>query len=185
MIIRCEKPFLTDEKTGGWIKQLIFQNVLWDIVKVSDEPVIERNEFGLPEYEVEIEIHKERKQPLITTIEDLQTFLANTFFDISFKTNKFGELVVNRKGAKKELVFHFNNIDSSSQSAADRFIGHICLSFGYNDLNHLGGGGYMEVADERSLEEEIKNFVNEHLKVEKIERKEEPEQLNLFDFQWE
>lgn len=59
MIIRCEKPFLMDEKNGEWIKQLVFQNVLWDIAKVSDEPVIDRNYFGLPEYEVEIELHEE------------------------------------------------------------------------------------------------------------------------------
>lgn len=65
MIIRCEKPFLTDEETGGWIKQLIFQNVLWDIVKVSDKPVVDRNEFGLPEYEVEIEMCKEEKYDLV------------------------------------------------------------------------------------------------------------------------
>lgn len=59
MKIICEKPFLTDEENGGWIKHLTFQNVLWDVVKVSDEPVVERNPFGVPEYEVEIEMHKE------------------------------------------------------------------------------------------------------------------------------
>lgn len=59
MIVRLEKPFLMDKENGGYIKQLIFQNVLWDIVKVSDKPVIESNEFGLPEYECEIELHNE------------------------------------------------------------------------------------------------------------------------------
>ncbi len=59
MIVRLEKPFLTDKENGGYIKQLIFQNVLWDIVKVSDKPVIESNEFGLPEYECEIELRNE------------------------------------------------------------------------------------------------------------------------------
>ena len=57
--IRCEKPFLTDNENGGWIKQLIYQNILWDVKKVSDKPVIESNEWGLPEYEVEIELHNE------------------------------------------------------------------------------------------------------------------------------
>lgn len=59
MKIRCEEPFLLDEETGNWITQIVYQDILWDIVKVSDKPVIESNEWGIPEYEVELEIHKE------------------------------------------------------------------------------------------------------------------------------
>ena len=72
MIVKLEKPFLTDEKTGGWIKQMIFQNVLWDIKKVSDNPVIERNGFGLPEYEVEIELHIEGKEEKMQPQEEIK-----------------------------------------------------------------------------------------------------------------
>lgn len=56
---RFEKGFLTDKENGGWIKQIIAQGLLWDITKISEKPVIESNEYGQPEYEVEYELHYE------------------------------------------------------------------------------------------------------------------------------
>lgn len=118
----------------------------------------------------------------ITTEKDLIELINTTYQNAIIEHDRFGNLII-RKNKEKQCEFYFKSfpIDIKQKdklcSVCEDFIGHTCLSFGFQYFDETySGGGYMAVADEHDLSNEIINFIDKHLAL----NKRRYEQLTLF-----
>lgn len=114
---------------------------------------------------------------MITTERQLIDLLNETYDNPIIEKNRFGKIVIKGKGVYCE--FYFTDITEKDYNAAEQFLGHRCLSFGFQyQRKDYYGGGYMSVADKTDLSNEIINFIDKYLSL----KKKRYEQLSLFDF---
>ena len=100
---------------------------------------------------------------MITNDNDLTELINKTYDNVIVYRNKFNEICV-KVDNQKYCSFYFKHFDkeTESNSVADRFIGHTCLSLG--TTKGYSGYGYMEVADTKDLSQEIIDFISKGIK---------------------
>lgn len=109
---------------------------------------------------------------MILNEQDIINLVNSNYCDAIIGKNKFGNLIVGKEN-QKHCEFSFRKIGKQAM-AADKFLDHLCLSFGYRDGN--SGQSYLEVADCYDLSQEIIEWIDRHLQLSKNKF----EQLKLF-----
>lgn len=109
---------------------------------------------------------------MITNEQDIINLVNKTYADAVIGTNKFGKLIIGKE-KEKHCEFSFRKIGKQAM-AADKFLGHLCLDFGYVD--GYSGRSYLEVADDYDLSQEIIEWIDKHLQL----AKKKFEQMKLF-----
>lgn len=109
---------------------------------------------------------------MITNEQDIINLVNKTYADAIIGKNKFGNLIIGKEN-QKHCEFYFKKFGKQAM-AADKFVDHLCLDFGYVDGN--SGQSYLEVADDHDLSQEIIEWIDKHLQL----AKKKFEQMKLF-----
>lgn len=109
---------------------------------------------------------------MITNEQDIVNLINSNYSDAIIGKNKFGYLIIGKEN-QKHCEFSFRKIGKQA-TAADKFVDHLCLAFGYVDGN--SGQSYLEVADDHDLSQEIIEWIDKHLQLSKNKF----EQMKLF-----
>ena len=100
---------------------------------------------------------------MILTDNDLIDLINKTYDNVIINKDKFDSIVV-KVDNKEYCSFYFRYFDKEieSDSVAERFIGHTCLAFERvrGKGESIEGYGYMEVADNKDLSQEIIDFIS-------------------------
>ena len=113
---------------------------------------------------------------MINNEQELINLINNTYSNATIEHNKFDELIV-KKDNKVECRFYFRYFEKQnfSNSVAEKFINHNCLSLSFQ-YGSSYGGGYMETCDNQDLSNKIIEMIDTHIKLDKRRY----EQLSLF-----
>ena len=113
---------------------------------------------------------------MITNDNDLTELINKTYDNVIVYRNKFNEICV-KVDNQKYCSFYFKHFEKQnfSNSVAEKFINHNCLSLSFQYSSSYGGG-YMETCDNQDLSNKIIEMIDTHIKLDKRRY----EQLSLF-----